>query len=131
MVDIFSHILRRVLAGNASSFSSHFGVSTLFEVQFNFDIPIFEGKIDTDSLDRWLNLLEGYFLVHNFPDRENITLHSSKSPPMSRIGGKRTVRKRTREKPPCSWPQPIGIISEMPPRNIIIPWGDMRISAYN
>jgi hypothetical protein len=26
-----------------------------------------------DVVDKWLNLLEGYFSVHNFCDRENIT----------------------------------------------------------
>jgi hypothetical protein len=26
-----------------------------------------------DVVDKWLNLLEGYFSVHNFSDRENIT----------------------------------------------------------
>jgi hypothetical protein len=39
----------------------------------NFDIPLFEGLIDADVVDKWLNLLEGYFSVHNFSDRENIT----------------------------------------------------------
>jgi hypothetical protein len=29
--------------------------------------------IDADVVDKWLNLLEGYFLVHNFSDWENIT----------------------------------------------------------
>jgi hypothetical protein len=29
--------------------------------------------IDADVVDKWLNLLEGYFLVHNFSNRENIT----------------------------------------------------------
>jgi hypothetical protein len=29
--------------------------------------------IDADAIDKWLNLLEGYFLVHNFFDREKIT----------------------------------------------------------
>jgi hypothetical protein len=24
-----------------------------------------------DVVDKWLNVLEGYFLVHNFSDREN------------------------------------------------------------
>jgi hypothetical protein len=38
----------------------------------NFDIPLFEGLIDADVVDKWLNLLEGYFLVHNFSDREKI-----------------------------------------------------------
>jgi hypothetical protein len=26
-----------------------------------------------DALEKWLNLLEGYFYVHNFSDREKIT----------------------------------------------------------
>jgi hypothetical protein len=38
----------------------------------NFDIPIFEGQIDADALDKWLNLFEGYFSVHNFFDKEKI-----------------------------------------------------------
>jgi hypothetical protein len=28
--------------------------------------------IDADVVDKWLNLLEGFFPVHNFFDRENI-----------------------------------------------------------
>jgi hypothetical protein len=44
-----------------------------FKVQINFDIPIFEGQIDTDGVDKWLNLLEGYFSFHNFSNREKIT----------------------------------------------------------
>ena len=44
-----------------------------FKVQVNFDIPIFEGQIDADALEKWLNLLEGYFSVYNFSDREKIT----------------------------------------------------------
>ena len=43
-----------------------------FKVQINFDIPLFKGPIDADAIDKWLNLLEGYFLVHNFSDREKI-----------------------------------------------------------
>jgi hypothetical protein len=43
-----------------------------FKVQINFDIPIFEGQIDADSIDKWLKLLEGYFSFHNFFNRENI-----------------------------------------------------------
>ena len=38
----------------------------------NFDIPIFEGQIDIDVVDNWLNLLEGYFFVHKFSNREKI-----------------------------------------------------------
>jgi hypothetical protein len=44
-----------------------------FKVQVNFDISLFEGLIDADVLDKWLNFLEGYSSVHNFFDRENIT----------------------------------------------------------
>jgi hypothetical protein len=44
-----------------------------FKVQINFDIPIFESHIDTDFVEKWLNLLEGYFSIHNFSNREKIT----------------------------------------------------------
>jgi hypothetical protein len=56
-----------------SSSSSRFGDATPFKIQVNFDIPIFEGQIDTNALEKELNLLEVYFFVHNFFDRENIT----------------------------------------------------------
>jgi hypothetical protein len=70
MMENFSQILRQLPTGDTSSSSDH---ATPFKVQVNFDIPLFEGLIDVDVLDKWLNLLEGYFLVHNFFDRENIT----------------------------------------------------------
>jgi hypothetical protein len=73
MMDNFSQILRRLPTTDASSSSDHFGGTPPFKVQVSFDIPIFEGQIDADALDKWLNLLEGYFFVHNFFDRENIT----------------------------------------------------------
>jgi hypothetical protein len=74
MMKNFSHILQRLtIASGASSSSSHFGGTSPFKVQVNFDIPIFEGQIDANALDKWLNLLKGYFSVHNFSDRENIT----------------------------------------------------------
>jgi hypothetical protein len=34
-----------------------------------------------DALEKWLNLLEGYFSVHNFSDRENITFALLKALP--------------------------------------------------
>jgi hypothetical protein len=49
------------------------GHSTPFKVQVNFDIPLFEGLIDSDVVDKWLNMIEGYFSVHNFSNRKNIT----------------------------------------------------------
>jgi hypothetical protein len=66
----FAQILRRLPTREASSSSSH---ATPFKVQVNFDIPLFEGLIDENVVDKWLNLLEEYFSVHNFFDREKIT----------------------------------------------------------
>ena len=73
MMENFSHILQR-LPIETSAYSP-------FKVQFNFDIPIFEGQIDVDSLEKWLNLLEGYFSVHNFSDKEKITFALLKALP--------------------------------------------------
>ena len=74
MMDSFAQILLRMLtAASTSSKSSGLGDANPFKVQVNFDIPLFEGKIDVDALNNWLNVLEGYFFVHNFFDRENIT----------------------------------------------------------
>jgi hypothetical protein len=70
MMDNFAQILRRLPMGEASSSSD---LETPFKVQVNFDILLFEGLIDADAVDKWLNLLEGYFSIHNFSDREKIT----------------------------------------------------------
>jgi hypothetical protein len=70
MMDSFVQILRQLPTGDASSSN---GGAAPFKVQINFDIPIFEGQIDADAVDKWLNLLEGYFFVHNFSNREKIT----------------------------------------------------------
>lgn len=38
-----------------------------FKVEINFDMNlIFEGHIDVDVLDKWLNPLEAYFFIHIF-----------------------------------------------------------------
>ena len=66
---------------SASSTSSQFGDSTPFKVQVNFDIPLFEGNINVDALDNWLNVLEGYFSVHNFFDGEKTTFVLCKAIP--------------------------------------------------
>jgi hypothetical protein len=70
MMDNFAQILRRLPTGDATSSSGH---ATLFKVQVNFDIPLYEGLIDVDVVDKWMNLLKGYFSIHNFFDREKIT----------------------------------------------------------
>jgi hypothetical protein len=69
MMDNFSQILRQLPTGDAYSSSEG---TTPFKVQINFDIPIFQGKIDVGILDICLNLIEGYFSIHNFFNREKI-----------------------------------------------------------
>ena len=81
MMDNFAQILQQLPTGSASASSSHSGGATPFKVQVNFDIPIFEGQIDANVIDRWLNLLEGYFLVHDFSEREKIIFALLKAAP--------------------------------------------------
>jgi hypothetical protein len=53
MMENFSHILQCLpIALGASSSSRHFGGTSPFKVQVNFDILIFEGQIDADALDK-------------------------------------------------------------------------------
>ena len=66
MMDNFAQILQRLPTYSTSASNSHSGGSTPFKVQVNFDIPVFEGQIYADVVDRWLNLMEGYFLIHDF-----------------------------------------------------------------
>jgi hypothetical protein len=58
MMENFAQILQRPPTSSASTSNNHFGGITPFKVQVNFDIPIFEGQIDADGVDIWLNLLE-------------------------------------------------------------------------
>jgi hypothetical protein len=114
MMDSFAQILRRLPTGDAPSSS---GGVTPFKVQINFDIPIFKVHIDTYVVDKWFNLLERYFFVHNFSNREKITLRSSKSFPTSKIGGKLYVSKRKLRNPHYLQSRPPGIPSRMILRN--------------
>jgi hypothetical protein len=94
MMENFSHILQCLpIASGASSSSGHFGGTSPFKVQVNFDIPVFEGQIDAEALEKWLTLLEGYFSVHNFSTKKRSPSHSLKLSLMSNIGGKLTGRK--------------------------------------
>ena len=58
MMDNFAQILQRLATGSTSASNSHSGGATPFKVQVKFDISIFEGQIDANAVDRWLNLLE-------------------------------------------------------------------------
>jgi hypothetical protein len=74
MMDQISQILRWLLTKTKeTSSSNHFEGFSPFKVQVNFHIPTFESHIDVDSLENWLNLLEGCFSIHTFCNRENIT----------------------------------------------------------
>lgn len=73
MMGKFSQILWQVSLEEKSSSSSNFRGATPFKVHVNFDNPIFEGQIDTNAIDKLLNLLEGYRSVHNFSYKEKIT----------------------------------------------------------
>jgi len=61
MMDNFAKILQRLPRGDTSTSNIYSGSATPFKVQVNFDIPIFEGQIDVNAIDKWLNILERYF----------------------------------------------------------------------
>jgi len=116
MMDNFAEILQRLPKGDTSTSSNYFGSITPFKVQVNFDIPIFEGQIDADVIDKWLNLLDGYFFVHYFSVRKISLFHFSKQPPTSRTSGKPTTTRRMKVRAHYFQPHPLGIHSEMPSR---------------
>ena len=77
---------------NATSMRSILGGANPFKVQVNFDIPLFEGNIYVDSLDKWLSVLEGYFSFQTNFDDENITFTLLKSLTISKSSGTGTMR---------------------------------------
>eukprot|EP00253_Pinus_taeda_P006352 PITA_06352 len=81
MMDSFAQILQRLPTGDASASNSYSGNATPFNVQVNFEIPMFEGQIDADAVEKWINFLEGYFSVHEFSSRENIVFTLLKAAP--------------------------------------------------
>jgi len=82
MMENFSLIFQCLLIKiGASSSSNHFGGTSPFKVQFNFDIPVFEGWIDAEALEKWLTPLEGYFSVHNIFNNKKITFTLLKALP--------------------------------------------------
>jgi hypothetical protein len=97
MIDNFSQILRWLLITiETPSTKSHFGDVTPFKIQFKFDIPIFEGHIEIDSLKKWLSMLEGYLSVQNFSNSEKIIFRFLRPFPISKIHGIFTVRNMLR-----------------------------------
>jgi hypothetical protein len=68
--------------GEAPSTSIHFRDVKPFKVQVKFYIPLFEGQIDVDALDKWINLLDGYYSIQKIYDFENITFTLLESLPL-------------------------------------------------
>ena len=93
-MESFAQILQWLRKGDALASNNYSGNATPFKVQVNLEIPIFEDQIDVDVVDKWLNLLEGYFSVHDFPAGKISLLHFLKHPPMSRTTGKPTLSRR-------------------------------------
>jgi hypothetical protein len=66
MMENFSHIIKHLLiASGTSSSSDHFGGTSPFKVQVNFDILVFEGRIDTEALEM-VNSTRRLFLCSQF-----------------------------------------------------------------
>lgn len=72
-MDSFAQIPQWLPKGNATTSSSYYGNATPFKVEVKFEIPIFECQIDVDIIDKWINLLEGYFSFPDFFSREKLT----------------------------------------------------------
>jgi hypothetical protein len=70
-----------------------------------------------DDVDKWLILLEGYFLVHNFSDRENITFSLLKVVPHVKDGWDTYSEQRAVRNLQCLWFPLHGIPSETPLNN--------------
>ena len=68
MMDNFAQILQWMPTSSTSTSNSHSRGTPPFNVHVKFKILVFEGHIDANTIDKWLNFLEGYFLVHDFYD---------------------------------------------------------------
>ena len=131
MMDNFTQILQRLPTGGASASSSHSRGATPFKVQVNFDIPIFDGRIDADTVDKWLNLLEGYFSVHDFSDREKITFSLLKAAPHVKDWWETYCERNDEDEPSLFSVVPNWNSFQMPQRDNIIWWGATRTSTCN
>ena len=98
MMNNFFQILHWLLTTTyTSTSSSHFGGTTPFKAQVNFNILVLKGQIDADSLEKWVNMLEGYFSVYNFSNRENITFTLLKAVPHVKDWWETYCEKKSRE----------------------------------
>jgi hypothetical protein len=70
---------------------------TPFKVQVDFDIPLFEGHIDADALEKLLSFLEGYFSVQNFSNSEKIAFTLLKALPHVKYWWETYCEKHTKD----------------------------------
>jgi hypothetical protein len=77
-----------------------------FKVQVIFYIPLFEGQIDIDASEKWLNLLEGYFFVQNSSNCEKITFVLLKALPHVRDWWETYYEKHVEDEPKIFGPGP-------------------------
>lgn len=113
-----------------SSPSGHFGGITPFKVQVNFDIPIFEGQIDVDAIENWLNLLECYFSVHSFSNRGKIFFALLKVVSHVKDWWETSCEKRAEEPSIFTFAPSWNSFRDFG-KNTIIWWGAMRTSTLN
>jgi hypothetical protein len=67
MMENFSHILQCLsITTGVSSSRDHFGGTSPFKVQVNFDIPIFEGQIDAGCPRKMVKSARRLFLCSQF-----------------------------------------------------------------
>jgi hypothetical protein len=96
MMDSFAQILQWI---PTNDIYSSIGGASPFKEHINFDISIFEVQIEVYVVDKWLNLLQGYFSVHNFSNRENITFSLLKDIPHVKYWWENFYEKKDTEEP--------------------------------
>jgi hypothetical protein len=69
------------MAIEVPSISCHFKGTTPLKVQVTLEIPLFEGKIDANALEKWLNLLENYYSIKKISSGKKIVFTLLKSLP--------------------------------------------------
>ena len=86
---------------------------------------------DADAVDKWLNLLEGYFSIHDFFNLENITFSLLKSAPHVKDLWETYCERKDKEEPSLFLVVPTWNLFQYAIRENIIPWGAMRTSTSN
>ena len=56
-----------------------------FNIQINFDIPLFHSKMDAKALNKWLRLPKGYYSIQKFSNNEKISFMLLKCLPHAKV----------------------------------------------